>query len=97
MTQHSPDETMLNLANLRENLRTLMNPEVLKHLADFLEATGQDDNALLARYKWFCEKGENGANCRFAVVAKDFFLQDEAPGAANAINWLYHNFSKFYE
>jgi hypothetical protein len=93
---NTTDQTMLNLATFRENLRKMMNPEVLKEFANFLEATG-DDNSLLTRYKWFCEKGENGPNCRYAILAKEFFLKDHAAGAAKAINWLYHNWAKFYE
>ena len=91
------DDTMLNLATLRENLRKMMNPEVLKQFADFLEATGTEDSSFLTRYKWFCERGENGADCRYAVMAKEFFLKDQAEGAASAINWLYHNWSKHYQ
>jgi hypothetical protein len=88
---------MLNLATLRENLRKMMNPEILREFANFLEATGSDDNSLLTRYKWFCENGENGANCRYAVLAKEFFLKDHARGAAQAIIWLYENWAKFYK
>ncbi len=91
------DQTMLNLSVLRENLRQLMNPEVLKEFANFLEATGSDDNSFLSRYKWFCENSENGSDCRYATMAKEFFLRDEAAGAAQAINWLYHNWAKHYQ
>jgi len=96
MTQ-ATDQTMLNLAIFRENLRRMMNPEVLKQFANFLEATGTEDSSFLTRYKWFCENGENGADCRYAVMAKEFFLKDQASGAASAINWLYHNWSKHYQ
>ena len=91
------DQTMLNLATLRENLRKMMNPKVLREFADFLESTGKNDQSFLNRYKWFIENGENGADCRYAVMAKEFFLKDQAAGAAKAINWLYHNWSKHYE
>lgn len=97
MSNPSTDRTMMNLATFRENLRRMMNPEVLKHFADFLEATGTEDNGLLTRYKWFVENGENGADCRYAVMAKEFFLKNEAENAAKAINWLYNNWSKFYK
>jgi hypothetical protein len=91
------DRTMLNLAVFRENIRKMMNPEVLSQFANFLEATGSADSGFLSRYKWFAENGENGADCRYAVMAKEFFLRDEAAGAAKAINWLYHNWAKHYE
>ena len=91
------DQTMLNLAILRENLQKMMNPDILKEFANFLEATGKNDESILSRYKWFAENGENGVDCRYAVMAKEFFLKDQANGAAKAINWLYHNWSKYYE
>jgi len=91
------DQIMLNLAMLRDNLQKMMNPKVLASFADFLEATGTEDNSFLQRYKWFSENGENGSSCRYAIMAKEFFLKDEAAGAAKAINWLYHNWSKHYK
>ena len=74
-----------------------MNPKVLQEFAAFLEVTGKDDNAMLQRYKWFIEKSENGADCKYAMLAKEFFLKDQAEGAAKAIIWLYHNWAKTYE
>ncbi len=91
------DQAMLNLAVLRENLRRMMYPEVLKKFAEFLESTGNQDESMLQRYKWFVENSENGADCRYAAMAKDFFLKDQAEGAAQAIIWLYHNWAKSYE
>jgi len=91
------DQVLLNLATLRENLRKLMNPSILKKFAEFLDATGEEDSSMLQRYKWFVEKSENGADCRYAVLAKEFFLNDQADGAAQAIIWLYHNWAKTYE
>ena len=89
------DQVLLNLATLRENLRKLMNPAILKEFAEFLDATGEDDSSMLQRYKWFVENKD--ANCRYAVLAKEFFLNDQADGAAQAIIWLYHNWAKTYE
>lgn len=91
------EQVLLNLAVLRENLRKMMNPKVLKHLANFLEATGEEDSSMLQRYKWFAENSENGADCRYAIMAKEFFLKEQAEGAADAIIWLYHNWAKSYE
>ena len=91
------DIALLNLAQFRENLRKMMNPKVLKEFANFLEATGTDDNGFLARYKWFCENSENGSDCRYAEMAKEFFLKEEAANAAKAIKWLYHNWAKNYK
>lgn len=97
MSTNPTDRTMLNLATFRENLRKMMNPEVLSHFADFLESTGSADNGFLSRYKWFAENGENGPDCRYAVMAKEFFLRNEAEGAAKAIIWLYKNWARHYE
>ena len=91
------DQTIINLAILRENLYKMMNPQVLSEFANFLEATGNEDNSFLTRYKWFCENAENGSKCRYAVMAKSFFLQDQAAQTAKAINWLHENWAKDYK
>ena len=91
------DDILLNLALFRENLQKMMNPKVLEKFVEFLDATGHEDSSMLHRYKWFVENGENGADCRYARMAKDFFLQDHADGAAKAIIWLYHNWARGYE
>jgi len=91
------DHILLNLAKLRENLNKMMKPEILQKFADFLSATGNEDHSMLERYKWFCENSENGPDCKYAAMAKQFFLQDQADGAAKAIIWLYHNWAKSYE
>ncbi len=95
---HNPaDRVLLNLATLRENLKKMMNPEVLKEFANFLESTGNDDHSMIQRYKWFIENSENGADCRYAAMAKEFFLKDQADGCAQAIIALYHSWAKSYE
>ena len=91
------DKVLVNLAHLRENLVKLMNPEVLKKFADFLEATGNSDGSMLQRFKWFVENSENGADCKYAAMAKDFFLESQAEECAKAIIWLYKNWAKHYE
>jgi len=91
------DRTMMNLAVLRENLQKMMEPQVLTKFADLLESMNNETNSgsLLNRYKYFVEK--NGTDCRYAMMAKEFFLNDNAESCAKAINWLYHNWSKNYE
>lgn len=91
------DQVILNLAVFRENLHKMMKPEILQKFAEFLESTGSDNHSMLERYKWFCENSENGPDCRYAGMAKEFFLKDQADGAAKAIIWLYHNWAKSYE
>jgi len=90
-------QALLNLAQFRENIQKLMKPEVLEKLAEFLEATRYEDSSMLTRYKWFVENGENGAACKFALLAREFFLKDQADNAAKAVIWLYHNWAKTYE
>ena len=89
-------EPLIRLAQMREVLQTLMQPEVLQGLADFLEATG-GDNSFIVRYQWFCENAEKGPDCRYAAISKELFLKNEAENVAKAINWLYHSWSKHYE
>ena len=91
------NEPLLNLAVLRDNLRRMMDPKVLEQFAKFLEDTGNEDTSMLQRYKWFVENSENGEDCRYAEMAKQFFITDQADNAAQAIIWLYHNWAKSYE
>lgn len=92
-------DTLIELSNLRKSLRQIIQPEILTELANFLEATGGTDNnpSLVEKYDWFCNHSENGPDCRYAAMAKNLFLADEATKTAKAINWLYHNWSKHYE
>jgi hypothetical protein len=93
----SQDDTMIRLAALRKNLKEFMNPEILRHLADFLEKTAYGETSLMERYEWFCKNAENGPDCRYAAMAKTFFLRDQADSVAKEINWLYENWSKNYQ
>lgn len=74
-----------------------MNPKILSEFAAFLEATGENDSSMIQRFKWFAENSENGADCRYAQMAKEFFLKDQADAAAQAIINLYHSWAKSYE
>ena len=97
MMPSATDRVLVNLAALRENLSKLMNPEVLKVFANYLDATGNSDGSMLSRFKWFVENSENGADCKYAAMAKEFFLKDQATECAKAIIWLYKNWAKHYE
>lgn len=89
------DRTMLNLAALRTNLKVMMDPKILEKFAELLVALGDDSGDYLSRYEFFVRK--NGRECRYAQMAKEFFLNDYGQSCADAINWLYHNWSKYYE
>ena len=89
------DGTMMNLSVLRENLQKMMDPKVLAKFADLLDSMNNENGSYLDRYRYFANK--NGSECRYATMAKEFFLKDNAEACAKAINWLYHNWSKFYE
>lgn len=93
MTQ---DDTLIRLAQLRRSLKEFMRPEVLKQLAQLLEDTQYGESSLMERYEWFCKNSENGPDCRYAAMAKTFFLQDQAEKTAKDIIWLYENFGRFY-
>jgi hypothetical protein len=88
---------MLNLATLRENLQKMMKPAILSKFAKFLEVTDNPNGSMLERFKKITETSEYGGDCKYAQMAKEFFLKDQAAEAARAINWLYHNWSKTYE
>ena len=89
------NDTLLKLASLRDSLTTLVKPDVLKHLVDLAQALGTDRNSFVKQFKFWVEK--NGEDCRYAAMAKQFFLQDQAENVAKQINYLYHNWSKHYE
>lgn len=93
----SQDDTLIVLSRFRKNIKDMMSPQVLEELAKFLEATQYGDASLVERYDWFCNNAENGPDCRYAAMAKNLFLADQAETVAATINWLYHNFSKVYE
>lgn len=89
------DQSMLNLAVLRDNLNKLLDPEVLQKLVELSESLGTNESDYLERYRFFINK--NGEECRYAHMAKEFFINDHGKSCAQAINNLYHNWSKFYE
>jgi hypothetical protein len=89
------NDTLYKLADLRESLKSFMKPKILSKLADLLEELGGDRKSHVKQYKLWIEK--NGADCRYASFAKQFFLDDHAENVAQCINELYHNWSKLYE
>jgi hypothetical protein len=89
------EDILLVLSNFKEDINRFTDPEVLKKFLDFREALGGERNSFVTQYKYWIEK--NGSDCRYAAMAKNFFLQEQAEKVAAAINWLYHNWSKFYE
>jgi hypothetical protein len=91
------DDNLIRLSNLRKTLNSMMKPEILTAFTKFLEDTAWGDGSLIERYEWFCNNGEKGPDCRYAAMAKNFFLQEQADNVAETINFLYHNWSKFYE
>ena len=88
------NETLFKLAELRESLKTFMKPEILSKFGDLLEALG-DQKSFVQQYKFWIEK--NGQDCRYAAFSKEFFLRDHAKSVAKSINYLYHNWARFYE
>lgn len=89
------EDILLILSNFKEDIQKFTDPEVLKKFLDLREGLGGDRNSFVSQYKFWLEK--NGSDCRYAAMAKNFFLQEQAPKVAEAINWLYHNWSRFYE
>ena len=89
------NDTLIKLASLKDSLTTLTKPQILKNLVDLAEALGTDRNSFVKQFKFWVEK--NGSDCRYAAMAKQFFLDDQAESVAKQINWLYHNWSKHYE
>lgn len=89
------DDILLKLASLKESLGNFIKPQILKKIVELSEALGTDKNSFVKQFKFWVEK--NGPDCRYAEMAKQFFLDDQAKSVAESINWLYHNWSNKYE
>lgn len=87
-------QVLKNLNLLRKDLETFLRPEILSKLVTFLDTVGSDES-MLARYVWFSENSENGEQCRYAAMAKHFFLENKARDVATQIKWLYENWARF--
>lgn len=90
-----PNQNIIKLAELRDKLLQLMNPEVLGKLANLLESMGGDRNTFVYQYRMWINK--NGTECRYAAMAKKFFLEEQAEGIAKEICDLYYNWARHYE
>jgi phosphopantetheinyl transferase (holo-ACP synthase) len=97
MSPKSTDLTILNLATFRENLKKMMKPEILSHFMRFLECTENNNGSMLERFKLLTETSEYAADCKYAQMAKEFFLKDQAEACAKALCWLYKNWARIYE
>ena len=91
------DNVMYKLAEFRDNLASLMDTQVLGKLAEFLTDTISEDVEALSKYKWMVENSVDGLDCKYAAVAKNFFLENCAENAAKTICWLYNNWAKMYD
>lgn len=88
------DRTLFKLAELKESLSALMDPKVLGMMASLLDSFGGKGKTSIEQYKFWIEK--NGSNCRYAAIAKEFFLNDNASNVAKDIISLYDNWAKYY-
>lgn len=95
MPSITKDDNLLRLAALRESLISLMNKETLAQLANLLDAIGSNPGSYVNQYKTWTES--NGPDCRYAVMAKNFFLKNDAENIAKLICSLYHDWAKCYE
>lgn len=82
------------IAKFEENLRSLMDPNVLSKLADLLKAFGPNKSPAM-QYDFWIKR--NGPNCRYAAMAKGMFEQNCAENVAKEIIKLYHCWAKHFE
>ena len=87
------DDVLLNLNTLRLALKSFMKPEVLGKFADLVDEMG-GDQGLVERYDFFSKNSENGSDCRYARMAKHYFLEERADNVAKLIVWLHNNWAK---
>jgi len=95
MTTRKIDETICKLADLKMSLESLMDPKLLSKLASLLEAFGGRGRSFAEQYKFWVEK--NGPDCRYAAMAKEFFLKENSENVAKVIIELYNDWAKHYE
>jgi hypothetical protein len=86
------NDMMLVLERLRSSLDDFFKPETLDGFLKLREALG-GDSGLVARYKWFSENSELGSNCRYAKMAKHYFLEENGENVIMLIKYLYDNFA----
>jgi hypothetical protein len=89
------NQNLIKIADLRDKLLSLMNPEVLSKLADLLSSMGGDRNTFVVQFRTWAER--NGPDCRYAAMAKRFFLEEQAENIAKEICNIYHSWARFYE
>lgn len=85
-------DMLLVLSRLRGSLDALLKPEVLEGLVELKEVLG-GDNDLLARYDWFSNNSEFGKDCRYAKMARHYFLEENGDNVIRLIKHLYDNFT----
>ena len=95
MPQDIRNVTLIRLAKLRDSLISFAKPEIIKGLFGLCDALGTDKNSFVQQFQFWLNK--NGEDCRYLPKIRQFFMEDQAESVAKEINWLYHNWSKYYE
>lgn len=85
------DDPLLALHELKKELLAFMQPEVLKKAAEMLELLGDGGN--VDKYEYFLNHSELRGDCRYAQLAKEFFLKEDGETAKELVGWLYKNWA----
>ena len=89
------NQVLVHLADFKKSLQSLMDPKILSKLSSLLEAFGPEQKSWIEQFEFWVEK--NGEDCRYATMAKEIFLKENAKNVAREIIWLYKNWAKTYE
>ena len=86
------DDALIVLNRLRTVLEELLVPEVLNKMVELQEELG-DKDGLLNRYDYLSEHAENKKDCRYARMAKHYFLEEHGDNVISLIKWLNDNWA----
>ena len=89
------NEILLRLSQFKKSLKSLMDPKILEKLVSLLEAFGDKSTTSVEQFEFWIQK--NGDDCRYATIAKEIFLNDNASNVAKEIIYLYENWAKYYK
>ena len=91
MSDTEPKDYMEELFDLREELRWLLNKQLLEELVALAELI---DRSYVDSYNRIKENSEHGKSCGYAIKAKDLFIRLQEKGISRKITDIYNTYIK---
>jgi hypothetical protein len=91
MSNDEPKDYLEELFSLREELRWLLNKQLLEELVALAELI---DRSYVDAYNRIKDNSENGKNCGYVVKSKDLFLRLQERGISKKIEFIFNTFIK---